>query len=131
MQQPANGIDRTGALAMHPTTLVYSPPDTKITDLIDELGGRRAHVIEVLQNLHAEYGQLTPVLITEVARQLHLPVSRVHGIATFYSMLATPALPEKTIRICDGPCCMMRGAAELLSRIQAQVDGSWTITRTS
>jgi NADH:ubiquinone oxidoreductase subunit F (NADH-binding)/NADH:ubiquinone oxidoreductase subunit E len=116
---------------MHPTTLVHKPPNQDVVKLIHDLGGRRTETIRILRTLHAEYGHLTPHLISEVARALRLPASQVHGIATFYSMLTTPASPDKTIRICDGPYCMMRGAGDLLCQIQAQLGASWTITRTS
>ncbi len=116
---------------MHTTTLVHRPLRTDVVNLINGLGGRRAETIRVLRALQAEHGRLTPQLIAEAARGLHLPVSKVYGIATFYSMLTTPATPERTIRICDGPYCMMRGAGDLLCQIQAQLGGSWTITRTS
>ncbi len=116
---------------MHPTTFAYKLPDPNVVDLIQELGGSRAEIVKVLRTLHDKHGQLTPQLIAEVARELRLPISRIHGIATFYSLLTTPAPLEKTIRICDGPYCMMRGAADLLCQIQAQLGESWTITRTS
>ncbi len=116
---------------MHTKTLIHQPLDPAVAELIKALGGSRADIVKVLRTLQIEHGRLTPHLISEVARNLRLPVSRVHGIATFYSMLTTPAPPEKTIRICDGPYCMMRGAGDLLCQIQAQLGGSWTITRTS
>ena len=116
---------------MHPTTLVHHSPDPDVVNLVRGFGRSRSEIVKILSTLHAEHGHLTPRLIVEVARELRLPASRVHGIATFYSMLTTPAPPEKTIRICDGPYCMMRGAGDLLCQIQAQLGGSWTITRTS
>ena len=116
---------------MHPTTLVHKPHDQDVEELIRRLGGSRAEIIKVLKALHAQYGQLTPHLISEVARGLRMPLSHVHGIATFYSLLMTPAPQEKTIRVCDGPYCMMRGAGDLLRQIQARLGASWTITRTS
>jgi NADH:ubiquinone oxidoreductase subunit F (NADH-binding)/NADH:ubiquinone oxidoreductase subunit E len=116
---------------MHPKTLTYKSPDPTVVGLIKELGGSHAEIVKVLRALHDEHGHLTPHLIEEVARALRLPISRVQGIATFYSLLRTPAPSEKTIRICDGPYCMMRGAVDLLSQIQSKLDESWTITRTS
>jgi NADH-quinone oxidoreductase subunit F len=116
---------------MHPKTLVHKPPDPEVVGLIGELGGPHAEIVKVLRTLQIEHGRLTPHLIQEVARELRIPVSRVHGIATFYSMLTTPAPPEKTIRICDGPYCMMRGAGDLLCQMQKELGASWTITRTS
>jgi NADH:ubiquinone oxidoreductase subunit F (NADH-binding)/NADH:ubiquinone oxidoreductase subunit E len=116
---------------MHPKTLVHKSRDTNIVELLKGLGGSRAEIVQVLRTLHDKYGELTPRLVTEVARELRLPASRVQGIATFYSLLTTPVPSEKTIRICDGPYCMMRGANDLLSQIPAHLGASWTITRTS
>ena len=116
---------------MHPTTLVHKSSNPKIVDLIKELGGSRAEIVRILRALQAEHGHLTPPLISDVARELRMPASQVHGIATFYSMLTTQAPQAKTIRICDGPYCMMRGAGDLHCQIQAQLGASWTITRTS
>jgi NADH:ubiquinone oxidoreductase subunit F (NADH-binding)/NADH:ubiquinone oxidoreductase subunit E len=116
---------------MHPTTLVHKSPNKKTIALAKELGGSRTEVVKILRALQAEHGHLTPTLIADVARALNMPASQVHGIATFYSMLTTQAPQAKTIRICDGPYCMMRGAGDLLCQIQAQLGASWTITRTS
>jgi len=116
---------------VHSKTLVHKAHDPGLVELIRELGGSRSEIVKILRTLQAEHGKLTPNLIDEVARELRMPVSKVHGIATFYSMLTTPAPAEKTIRICDGPYCMMRGAGDLICQMQAQLGGSWTITRTS
>jgi NADH:ubiquinone oxidoreductase subunit F (NADH-binding)/NADH:ubiquinone oxidoreductase subunit E len=116
---------------VHSRTLAYKPANPDLASLVERLGGHRADTIMVLRALQVEHGHLTPQLISDVARELRLPASHVNGIATFYSMLTTPAPPEKTIRICDGPYCMMRGAGDLLCQMQAQLGGSWTITRTS
>jgi NADH:ubiquinone oxidoreductase subunit F (NADH-binding)/NADH:ubiquinone oxidoreductase subunit E len=118
-------------LDMHVKTLVHKPRDPKVAELVHGVGGLHTDIVQILRALQTEHGRLSQPLIEEVARNLHLPPSQVHGIATFYSMLNTPAPPEKTIRICDGPYCSMRGAGDLLCQIQAQLGGSWTITRTS
>jgi len=116
---------------VHPKTLVHKSPDPGVVEPIRELGGAHAEIVKVLRTLQAKYGDLNQHLIEEVAREMRIPASRIHGIATFYSMLTTPASPEKTIRICDGPYCMMRGAGDLLRQMQERLRGSWTITRTS
>ncbi len=116
---------------MHPKTLVHKAPDPGVVGLIRELGGAHAEIVTVLRALQADHGHLDQHVIFEVERELRIPASRVHGVVTFYSMLTTPAPPQKTIRICDGPYCMMRGAGDLLYQMQARLGGRWTITRTS
>jgi NADH:ubiquinone oxidoreductase subunit F (NADH-binding)/NADH:ubiquinone oxidoreductase subunit E len=116
---------------MHPKTLIHKSPDASVVNVIEGIGGPRAGIVQILRTLHTQYGQLTPHLISEVARELKSPESRVHGIATFYSLLTSPVPSEKTIRVCDGPYCMIRGSNDLLSQIQSQMGEGWTITRTS
>ena len=116
---------------MHTKTLAYRPADVAIGQLADRYGRDPAAVVEILRALQAQHGRLTSELIQEVARTLHLPASRVHGVATFYAMLATEAPPGRTIRICDGPACWLRGAGSLLEKLPTLSDQSWTITRTS
>ena len=105
---------------MHPTTLTYKPPDPEVVGLIRDLGGHRSEIVMILRTLHTEHGQLTPHLVAEVARELDCRLPRSTGSPRSIPCDDTGAT-EKTIRICDGPYCMMRGAGELLSQIQAQL----------
>lgn len=116
---------------MHTQTLAYRPADAAIGQLAERYGRDPAAVVEILRALQARHGRLTSELVQEVARALRLPASRVHGIATFYAMLAAEAPPARTIRICDGPACLLRGAGSLLGKLPTMPDQSWTITRTS
>jgi NADH:ubiquinone oxidoreductase subunit E len=84
---------------------------------VDRFGRDPTAVAEMLRAWQAEHGRLTSELIQEVARALRVPASQVHGIATFYAMLASDAPPARTIRICDGPACLLRGAGLLLGHL--------------
>ncbi len=116
---------------MHTRTLGYREPDAGIEALAERFGREPAAMVEILRALQAEHGRLTSERIAEVARALRVPAARVYGIATFYAMLSSAAPPARTIRICDGPACMLRGAGSLLGKLPTMPDQSWTITRTS
>jgi NADH-quinone oxidoreductase subunit F len=105
--------------------------DPAIGQVVARSGGSPSAVVEILRSLQRERGSLPRELLADVARALAIPAAQVYGVATFYSMLTTPAAPERTIRICDGPYCALRGAGELLLKTQARLGASWTITRTS
>lgn len=70
------------------TRLAYRPADGAIGRLAERYGRDPEVVVEILRALQTEHGRLTSELIQEVGRALRLPASRVHGIATFYTMLA-------------------------------------------
>ncbi len=69
---------------MHPKTLVHKPPDANVVNVIQGIGGLRAGIVQILRTLHAQYGQLTPHLISEVAREL-LDMSVRHLAVGFFS----------------------------------------------
>jgi hypothetical protein len=55
---------------MHPTTLVHKPSNPDVAELVKRLGGNHTDIIRILRALHNEHGQLTPALISDVAREL-------------------------------------------------------------
>lgn len=116
---------------MASATAVSQSGDTEIDALAEASGGGPAAVMEVLRALQSRYGRLTKPTLETVARVLHLPAVRVYGLATFYAMLASEGTPEQTIRVCDGPCCALRGAGDVWAKLQTLRTPPWTVSRTS
>lgn len=75
-------------------------------------------LIEVLHKAQEIYGFLSPDLLVRVARSLHLPPSRVYGVATFYHFFSLAPQGTHTCTICLGTACYVRGAAELMARAE-------------
>ena len=46
----------------------------------------RDHLIPILQEVQAADGYLSKAAITRVGQELHLPASKIFGVATFYNM---------------------------------------------
>lgn len=96
-------------------------------------------ILEALTDLEEKFGAVTPLMVSDLARSMHMPAERAFGVASFYSLInlshtATP--PEKTIpiRICDGPVCWLKGAAELRKAVEeaaASSNTAYRIERTS
>ncbi|MEI6776135.1 MAG: bidirectional hydrogenase complex protein HoxE [Chloroflexales bacterium] len=71
-------------------------------------------LIEVLHKAQELFGFLSPTLLTSIARSLHLPPSRVYGVATFYHFFSLAPQGEHTCTICLGTACYVRGAGNLM-----------------
>ncbi|GAB4443471.1 MAG: bidirectional hydrogenase complex protein HoxE [Chloroflexi bacterium OHK40] len=76
-------------------------------------------LIEVLHKAQELYGHLSPELLALVARRLHLPPSRVYGVATFYHFFSLAPQGEHTCTVCLGTACYVKGAATLLAALEA------------
>jgi NADH:ubiquinone oxidoreductase subunit F (NADH-binding)/NADH:ubiquinone oxidoreductase subunit E len=119
---------------------MVSPP-TVPQALADEIAGLVAQhhqepeaVLDVLSALHARHGPLDTAALAAIARALRVPAARVYGVASFYTLLAGPATPERTIHVCDGPACWLRGAEAARAAAQAAAEAAgagWHVARSS
>jgi NADH-quinone oxidoreductase subunit F len=80
----------------------------------------------------ANHGYLDAQLLGAVADALQVSDARIHGVASFYSLLSTRPRGEKVIRVCDGPLCGLGGAATVRPAIEAKAsDNRWAVERSS
>ena len=70
---------------------------------------------EVLHRLEQE-GGLKPGVVERVHRQTGVPEADIHGVATFYHLLAEP---DVEVRICQGLTCKILGSDALMRDVAA------------
>ncbi len=81
-----------------------------VQEIAQKHGNDPEAVVEILKELQHTPEGIATETITDTARVLRIPANQVHGIATFYSMLA--ARPQQHIlRVCDGPVCWLKRAS--------------------
>jgi len=86
-------------------------------------GHRRDLLIEYLHLLNDAYRCLHDRHLAALAREMNLPLAEVYEVATFYHHFEVrrggEAVPELTVRVCNGLSCEMAGAQDLLARLPA------------
>ena len=110
----------------------YQPIDPKIKSVVNKIGDEPEALLEIYQKLQDDQGFISRQEVLDVSKVLKLPAQRAYGVATFYSMLTLEAHPQQTIRVCDGPVCWLKHAAELRPAL-ADFGKSlgWKVERTS
>lgn len=97
--------------------------DERRLEAIDAAMRRHQHrgdsLLEVLHVAQDALGFLPEEVLDRVARGLHLPLSHVHGVATFYDLFRLAPPGEHTCTICLGTACWVDGAAALLEAAEA------------
>ncbi|MEI7646301.1 MAG: bidirectional hydrogenase complex protein HoxE [Chloroflexales bacterium] len=78
-------------------------------------------LIEVLHKAQELFGFLSPTLLISIARSLHLPPSRVYGVATFYHFFSLAPQGTHTCTICLGTACYVKGADSLVTAAERAV----------
>ena len=75
---------------------------------------RQDALIEVLHKAQEQFGYLEKDVLTYIARELKLPLSRVYGVATFYHLFSIQPKCKHTCSICLGTACYTKGGQALL-----------------
>lgn len=108
--------------------------DSFVSALADEHDHNSEAVLEILQALRQNRGELVKEDVAQVAQSLNVPEHQAFGVATFYTMLSSPL---KTIRVCDGPACWLKGAAYVQAALDAEFNATnnkkndWIVERNS
>jgi len=86
------------------------------------LHGNAPHaLIETLHAVQEHFGFLDMDSLKYVAAGLHVPLSRVFGVATFYHYFTLKPPGEHTCVVCKGTACYIGGASANLDTIEQGV----------
>lgn len=79
-------------------------------------------LIETLHTAQQAFAYLDEDALRYVASSLHLPLSKVFGVATFYHHFTLKPQGKHTCVVCMGTACYIKGAAHLMDALQEKYD---------
>jgi len=79
-------------------------------------------LIPILQDVQEAFGYLSREAMAAIARHLRLPLSHVHGVATFYNQFRFDPPGRHHVQVCRGTACHVRGSAPLLEAVKNELD---------
>lgn len=88
---------------------------------LDYYDRRPETLIQVLHRVQELFGYLPDPVLRFVAREMGMPVSRVFGVATFYSFFSRVPLGKHTIQVCAGTACYVRGSGRVLDAFEREL----------
>jgi len=100
---------------------VKAPSDDKrwsiVAAVMRKHGSAQSALIETLHSVQSTFGYLDDTALAFVAHSLRIPLSKVYGVATFYSHFRLKPQGKHNCVICMGTACYIKGSARLLQRI--------------
>jgi len=95
--------------------------------LLDEIiaahFNRPGALMVILNEIQRQVGYVSEPIQRYVAQRLHVPVSAVHGVVTFYSFFTTEPRGKHTLKFCMGTACYVGGIPQLIEKAK-QLTGS-------
>ena len=87
-----------------------------IDKIIDDNKVRLGATMVVLNELQSSIGFVSESMQEYVAERLQVPVSRVHGVISFYSFFTTTPRGKHTVKFCMGTACYVGGTPALIEK---------------
>jgi NADH-quinone oxidoreductase subunit E len=75
-------------------------------------------MIQILLRLQRSFGWLPREVLSEVSKQLGVPLSQVYQVATFYKAFSLAPRGRHLVRVCMGTSCNIRGTPIILDSLQ-------------
>jgi len=95
------------------------PSPDQINALLDELDVSPASgLIGLLQEVQDRLGYLPAAVLVQIARRTRTPLSRIHGVISFYAQFYTEPRGRHTVRCCRGTACHVRGGKRVLDTVR-------------
>ncbi|MBI4659821.1 MAG: NAD(P)H-dependent oxidoreductase subunit E [Verrucomicrobia bacterium] len=88
---------------------------------IEQYGAHPDALIQVLHMAQQLFGYLSSDVLRYVAASLKIPIALVYGVVSFYHLFALVPRGKHQIMVCRGTTCHVRGAAQILERLEQQL----------
>ncbi len=92
----------------------------KLEEYIQSLNHRltASDVIPLLQYTQETYGYLPKPALEVISKNTRIPMSKVFGVASFYSQFSFVPKGKFTVKVCIGTACLVRGAEKVKDKIK-------------
>ena len=110
----------------------------KMESILQGRDGRSEQLIEVLQDMQAEFNYLPEDGLRLVAERLAVPPIEVYRVASFYKAFSLTPRGRHILTVCMGTACHVRRATRLIDTVQGELkiapgetteDGAFTLER--
>ncbi len=101
----------------------------RLNEILESHPKDQASLIQILQEVQAEYNYLPEEVLTYIATALGLSPTTVFGVATFYAQFSLEPKGKYVIKVCDGTACHVRLSTPVYEAIKKKVglvDGKFT-----
>jgi NADH:ubiquinone oxidoreductase subunit E len=84
----------------------------------EDFGNDKENLIMILQTIQKQYNYLPRPALAYLATKIGVPISKIYGVATFYSTFSLEPRGRNIVSICLGTACHVRGAERVREQIQ-------------
>ena len=91
----------------------------KVMQVIDNHGRSQAALITILQDVQAEYSNLSQSNLELIAGELGITIAKVYGVANFFENFSLEAKGKHIVKVCNGTACHVRKSQPIYDAVHA------------
>ena len=89
--------------------------------ILAEHTDERSPLLSILEQVQARHRYLPRDVLILISERLDIPLSQVYSVATFYNAFSLKPQGRHKFQVCTGTACHVRGAAQVLDRMEVQL----------
>ena len=109
-------MQKTTEQNLHINPLNDPETRTVIDNILEKNKDLPGATMVVLNGLQEAIGYISPEMQVYVAERLADPISRIHGVVSFYSFFTTTPRGKHTIKFCIGTACYVSGIGQIIEK---------------
>ncbi|MCU0611158.1 MAG: NADH-quinone oxidoreductase subunit NuoE [Candidatus Eisenbacteria bacterium] len=78
-------------------------------------------LIAILQDAQRKLGYLPKAVLARIAEKLHVPLSRVYAVATFYKAFKLKPAGKHVVKVCLGTACHIKGGPQIMTAFENEL----------
>lgn len=96
--------------------------EAKAHEIVDRHRDQQSSLVPLLQDVNWYFNYLPEMVLSLISERLHVPVSTVYRVATFYNAFSLKPRGKHIISVCLGTACHVKGAANVMAALERNLD---------
>ena len=92
----------------------------ELNKIIEKYKAEPGGLIPLLEEAQALLGYLPITVQKQISDKTNIPLSRIYGVATFYSFFTMIPRGKHTVKVCLGTACYVKGGKEIKEIIEKE-----------
>lgn len=88
---------------------------------IDKIIKKKKLLLQILEEVHREYGCLSKSNLKYISEKLNIPYSKLYGTVSFYMQYNVQECGNTVIRVCNGPSCHINGSFNIITFLKKKL----------
>ncbi len=90
----------------------------KVIEIIDRNKNREGPLMPILQEIQATFSYLPENVLRYVSEEMGYSMTQIYGLATFYNAFSFTPKAKRTVHVCMGTACYIKGGGRILESFE-------------